>query len=246
MVTGEDDPLAARSNTKQEALNKAIEQGAQAYIAGDLLAAIAETVAPICRCTVAADDPHTLNVMYPAAFSDAYLRPEVRLEIGPLAAWLPYDRYPIRPYAAEVFPQFFAQAEATVQTIRAERTFWEKATILHQEAHRPEDKPQPLRYSRHYYDLAMMATTPIKDKALADLALLEEVAAFKQRFYPRGWARYELATPGTLKLVPGDDMLIALKKDYAQMRTMIFGRYPSFDEVMETLRMLEIEINALR
>jgi hypothetical protein len=34
---------------------------------------------------------------------------------------------------------------------------WEKATILHAEAYRPESKKLPLRYSRHYYDLAMMA-----------------------------------------------------------------------------------------
>lgn len=246
VVAGEEDPLAARSNTKQEALNKAIDQSAQAYIAGELLAIIAELVAPICRCAVVSDDSHALNVMYPAAFSDAYFRPEVRLEIGPLAAWFPCDSYRIQPYAAEVFPQLFAQADATVQAIRAERTFWEKATILHQEAHRPEDKSQPSRYSRHYYDMAMMATAPVKDAALADPALLQEVVAFKQRFYSRGWARYELATPGTLKLIPNDEVLIALKKDYAQMRNMIFGRYPSFDEVMETLRILETEINALR
>jgi hypothetical protein len=30
-----------------------------------------------------------------------------------------------------------------------------------------------------------------------------------------------------------------------QMRNMIFGRYPAFDEIMATLQSLEHEINAL-
>lgn len=245
VVVGDDNPLAERSHTKQDALNKTIEAKAVDYIGGELLATISRMVDPICRCEVAANDLHAINVMYPAAFSDAYLRPEVLLEIGPLAAWLPCDSYRIRPYAAEIFPQVFKQADCAVQTIRAERTLWEKATILHQEAHRPEDSPQPLRYSRHYYDLAMMANSAVKDVALANLALLADVVAFKQRFYPRGWARYDQAKPGTFKLLPSGHVLAAIEKDYVQMRAMIFGRYPDFAEIMETLRTLEMEINAL-
>lgn len=245
VVVGEDDPLAERSHSKQDAMNKMIDAKAVDYIGGKLLAMISRAVDPTCRCELAADDLHALNVMYPAAFSDAYLRPEVRLEIGPLAAWMPYEHYRIKPYAAEAFPQLFKQADCAVQAIRAERTFWEKATILHHEANRPENSPQPLRYSRHYYDLAMMANSPVKDTALADLALLEDVVAFKQRFYSRGWAHYDLAKPGTFRLLPLGYVLVAIEKDYAQMRNMIFGHYPDFAEIMETLRSLETEINEL-
>ena len=245
VVIGEDDPLAERSVTKQEALNKTIDARAVNFIGDELLVMISRAVDPVCRCELAADDLHALNVMYPAAFSDAYLRPEVRLEIGPLAAWLPYDNYRIQPYAAEEFPQLFKQPVCAVQAIRAERTFWEKATILHHEAHRPENSPQPLRYSRHYYDLAMMANSAVKYAALADLVLLKDVVAFKLRFYRRPWAHYELATPGTFRLLPSGQVLTAVEKDYVQMRNMIFGRYPGFDEIMETLRMLEREINDL-
>lgn len=245
VVIGDDDPQAERSKNKQDALNKEIDAKAVDYIGGALMAMISQAVSPVCRCKPAADDLHALNVIYPAAFSDDYLRPEVRLEIGPLAAWMPYDHYRIKPYAAEEFPQLFKQADCAVQAIRAERTFWEKATILHHEANRPESSPQPLRYSRHYYDLAMMAAAPVKDAALADLALLEDVVAFKERFYRRPWAQYDQAKPGTFKLVPSGHVLAAVEKDYAQMRNMIFGRYPDFAEIMETLRKLEAEINGL-
>ena len=92
---------------------------------------------------------------------------------------------------------------------------------------------------------AMMAAAPVKDAALADLGLLADVVAFKARFYPRSWAQYDQATPGTFKLVPSSHVLTAVEKDYGQMRYMIFGRYPSFDEIMATLQFLEHEINAL-
>lgn len=245
VVVGEDDPLAKRSVTKQETLNKMIDTKAVNYIGRELLEMISQAIDPICRCKLATDDLHTLNVQYPAAFSDVYLRPEVRLEIGPLAAWLPYDHYRVRPYTAEAFPHIFKQADCAVQAIRAERTFWEKATILHHEANRPEGNPQPLRYSRHYYDLAMMAASPVKDKALTDLALLADVVAFKKRFYPRGWAQYEQAKPGTFRLMPSGHVLTTVQKDYTQMRSMIYGRYPVFDEIMAMLHHLEGEINAL-
>lgn len=245
VVVGENDPLAVRSATKQEALNKTIDAKAVDYIGGEMLAMISGAVDPICRCELADDDLHALNVQYPAAFSDAYLRPEVRLEIGPLAAWMPYDHFRIQPYAAEAFPQVFREADCAVQAIRAERTFWEKATILHHEANRPEGNPQPLRYSRHYYDLAMMATSPVKDVALADIPLLEDVVAFKQRFYSRGWARYDQAKPGTFRLVPSGHVLASVERDYVQMHNMIFGRYPAFDEIMAVLQRLENEINVL-
>jgi hypothetical protein len=246
VVVGEDDPLAQRSATKQEAMNKAIDAKAVDYIGGELLAMISRAVDPVCRCELATNDLHALNVQYPAAFSDVYLRPEVRLEIGPLAGWMPFDNYRIKPYAAEAFPQLFKQADCAVQAIRAERTFWEKATILHHEANRPESSPQPLRYSRHYYDLAMMAAAPVKDAALADIGLLEDVVTFKQRFYPRGWAQYDQAKPGTFRLAPSGHVLEAVGKDYVQMRNMIFGRYPSFDEIMGMLQLLEREINDLQ
>ncbi len=255
VVIGEDDPQAERSKTKQDELNKEIDAKAVDYIGGQLLTMISQAVDPVCRCELddhddsgggeQHHDDHAINIVYPAAFADDYLRPEVRLEIGPLAAWMPHDHYRIKPYAAEEFPQLFKQADCAVSAIRAERTFWEKATILHHEANRPESSPQPLRYSRHYYDLAMMATASVKDAALADLELLADVVAFKERFYPRKWAQYDQARPGTFKLVPSGHVLAAVEKDYVQMRNMIFGRYPDFAEIMETLRKLEAEINGL-
>ena len=72
-------------------------------------------------------------------------------------------------------------------TVAPERTFWEKATILHHEAHRPEGSEMPQRYSRHYYDLYRMSMSSVKEAAFAQMELLKTVVDFKMKFYPRAW-----------------------------------------------------------
>lgn len=144
---GDEDPLAVRSRSSQERLNEAINERAQAFIGGALLDRVSMVLGDLCRCAIDSADPHVINVRYSAAFSDEYLRPEIRLEIGPLASWLPHEERTIRSYAAEAFPGVFERTECLVRVITAERTFWEKATILHHEAHRPSGNPQPPRYS---------------------------------------------------------------------------------------------------
>jgi hypothetical protein len=159
---------------------------------------------------------------------------------------LPHSEHTITAYAAEAFPDQFDQAECTVRAIDAERTFWEKATILHHEAHRPKDSVIPERYSRHYYDLSLMAANEgLKASAFGTLKLLDDVVQFKKKFYPRGWANYDAAKPGTLKLIPPEHVLDVMHKDYAAMQEMIFGRNPTFDEIITSLSDLETQINHL-
>ena len=88
-----------------------------------------------------------------------------------------------------------------------------------------------------------MSQLPIRGRALASLELLENVVAFKKRFYPRGWADYDAAKPGTLKLLPSERIEKTLRQDYRDMRAMIFGDYPDFDTILEILKDLENEIN---
>ena len=95
-------------------------------------------------------------------------------------------------FAAEEFPQLFDNPNCSVRAIDAERTFWEKATILHHESNRPENSIVPARYSRHYYDLYLMAAEEsLRNIALENLNLLRSVVEFKNKFYPRGWAKYD-------------------------------------------------------
>jgi Nucleotidyl transferase AbiEii toxin, Type IV TA system len=141
------------------------------------------------------------------------------------------------------FRSWFRDGDVEVVALLAKRTFWEKATILHAEYHRPPEKPLPDRYSRHYYDVAMLAGGPIRAEALADMRLLGQVVSHKATFYPSTWARYDLALPGTLRLLPSEKRLTDLARDYWNMGAMIFGEPPPFDRIMGTLAALEREIN---
>ena len=241
----EQDPQADRSKTQQSKLNTSINEAAQRYIRETLLPQVQQTLSPECHVTLDENDPHTLNIRYPAEFAAGYLRPVVRLEIGPLAAMLPRESRVIQSYAAGYFPQAFTEPTVSVPTILAERTFWEKLTILHAEAHRPSDKTLPPRYARHYYDVYRMANAPCATQALSDLTLLQEVVSFKQKFYPMSWANYQTATPQSLKLLPAKAHTKALKDDYLAMKEMIFGDMPSFEEVITALEDLQTRIHQL-
>jgi hypothetical protein len=241
-----EDPNLTRSKTRQDGFNQSVNELSRCYIRETFLPEVQQLVASICSAEVEEGSPDVINIRYPSIFTDRYLRPEIRLEIGPLAQWIPNARYEVRPYAAEVFPDLFTEPVCYVQAIKAERTFWEKVTILHCEAFRPETKPLPSRYSRHYYDLVMMADDQaVRNAALGDLELLHSVVEFKKKFYPRAWAHYELSKPGTLKLLPPEHHRKTLAADYRQMQVMLFGDVLPFDELMEKLQNLETAINQL-
>ena len=242
IVTGKD-PLERLSKTQQNKLNKQINNDAQGYIACDLLPKLSALYDPVASCALDEHDPHTVLITYPRAFDDDYIVPKIRLEIGPLAAWLPNSQRIITPYVADYFPEQVGETNALVNTIDAERTFWEKITILHQEAHRPAEKTLPSRYSRHYYDVFKMLTSDIVNRAQTNLHLLAAVVKFKQQFYPCTWVRYSLAKPGTLRLLPEQSALSSLEQDDMAMGNMIFGEYPTFSEIMEALKQFEAKIN---
>ena len=139
----------------------------------------------------------------------------------------------------------FDDPSCSVLAVVARRTFWEKATILHAEYHRPLAKPLLPRYSRHYADVSAMAQADVKEQALADRPLLDRVVVHKDRFYHCGWAKYLEARPGSFHLLPRKERLADLRHDHHGMKVMFFGEPPSFDEVLANLERLEQEINGL-
>lgn len=191
VVAEVEDPMGERTLTQQRRLNEVLNEKACNYIAEKMVPQLVEALGAHCELEIKADERnqgHVVRVKYPKTTTTAGLLPYIQLEIGPLASWLPHSEHNITPYAAESFPDLFDQPQCWVRAIDAERTFWEKATILHHEAHRAEDSVIPERYSRHYYDLCLMAADEtLKASALEKSKLLEDVVLFKKKFYPRSW-----------------------------------------------------------
>jgi hypothetical protein len=185
----------------------------------------------------------TLHFAYPRDRSDAGpVLPFVRLEFGARSDHWPTAEGSVTPIAAEVFPDAFRAAQTRVRVLAAERTFWEKATILHRWHH--AERRIPARLTRHYYDLFELSRSPIGASALAQPDLLTAVAEHKSRLFPQAWARYELARAGSLRLMPPARQLPDLRADYEETKDLIYGSAPRFDDILAQLASLETDINA--
>jgi Nucleotidyl transferase AbiEii toxin, Type IV TA system len=127
---------------------------------------------------------------YPTAQTTGfeYLRRAVKLELGSLTDQNPAGRHAVRPWVADAFPAAFADWQCVVTALELSRTFWEKATILHAEHHRPPDSPLPDRYARHYADMARLLQHTKAPEMLRDHALCARVVAWKSRVFARQWA----------------------------------------------------------
>jgi hypothetical protein len=238
------EPFQERSATRQSVFNIEANQKCAAFLGSEFVPALSQSLKELAADEIGVKAKgQDVLIQYPHSFSLSAILPQIKLEIGPLAAWIPNEEKEIRPYAAEKFPHLFSQSSTAVSTVAAERTFWEKATILHQEAHRLSTSHLPPRYSRHYYDLYRLSHSPVRERALAQLDLLQDVADFKMKFYRSAWAKYEEARPGSLRLSPPTERVADLRKDYQNMQPMLFGIIPSFEDILAELAALEKTVN---
>lgn len=257
---GDSDPLNATSGKKRKHGLEALTETCQRVIRERLLpqltesfgSALGESPSATWGLELADDDPdgQTLLFHYPAETRDhpidepAYIRSAVRMEIGARSDHWPAIEATVTSYAAEDFPDVFKEAGCKVRVLAAERTFWEKATVLHMWHHAPADKKFRDRQSRHYYDVVRLYEHDSGEAAIKDIELLLKVARHKEVFFPAAWARYADAKPGTLRLVPPDARLPELEQDYRKMQEMIFGEAPQFERLLDVLGRIEAEINA--
>lgn len=108
----------------------------------------------------AGDESETVWFDYPWTYESPATLDSIKLEIGPLAARSPSEEATIVPYSGSVMPDGSEAFSTTVRTVSPQRAFWEKKTIVQQEAVRPEGKRIPRRCSRHRYDLYRLGNSP--------------------------------------------------------------------------------------
>ena len=184
---------------------------------------------------------------YPSAFPPAeagYVRPVVKIELGARSDDWPAESRTITPYVAEVLPQAIPDATFSVSALAPERTFWEKAMLLHEETFRPADKPRKERMARHYYDVWCLLTRGVADRAAADQALFARVAEHREIFFRLSCVDYATLRPGSLRLTPPADHRKAWQQDYEQMaEPMFYGERPAFEEIMTVVGEFERRFN---
>ena len=251
----ENDPANQRGTKLRDRTIETLKNSCRDIIAGEFVPRLQAQIRSVIgdRGWTLEIDPHapdgdTVDFRYPAGIPDSlatqYIPRAVRLELGCRGDQIPCEGGKVTPYAAEAFPDQFQVREAKVNALSPQRTFWEKATILHREYYRVEaGKAVSERIFRHYHDVVVISKHERGVTALKDLALLEQVVAHKQRFFREAAARYDLPKKGTLRLAPSPQLQDALRKDYEKMREMYFGKEPDFDSVMNDIRQLEEALN---
>lgn len=261
------------SGKKREARIDALVEAAKRYVADIVVTALNDVIATALgtkdgwQVTLDEADPQTVLFHYPRTFEygryeggavmgdfmfgetmlgdvgefvPGYIRPQIRLEFGARGEPDPHEERHFTPYIAETFPDIVTDALCTFPTLAAERTFWEKATILHALYHTGKIRD---RLSRHYYDLHMLAEKGIADKAIAAPDLLAQVVRNKSLMFREPKASYETAVFGTLNLLPKNEGIAELKRDYAAMSEMFMGEIPPLDHVLASIATLELKIN---
>ncbi len=195
-----------------------------------------------------AQDGLTILFSYPSAhdINDQYVEKTIKLELGARGGTSPKQNTIITPYIAKSFPALVLESSTPIPTLSPTRTFWEKLTILHGLYHRRlKGKEIAARVSRHYYDVYMLVNQGVDKSAMLNLPCLEEVIKNNIAFFKDNNASQNTAKLGSFSLVPESGMLEDLAKDYKKMEVMILREAPSFDDIIKTIRDLEIRLNKL-
>lgn len=251
-----DAPSASQRRKRMEALAAASERCVAERFQPALEAAFSATLGPAPRggrwlnyeIDASAGTPNLL-FNYPSALPQpgGYVGKQVKLEFGALTNQQPAEPHRIAAMLAAApgtsLLKAYDDLQADVVALALERTFWEKATILHTEFHRPPELPIRDRFARHYADFAALWRHAGRDAALSRIDLLDDVRQHKSRFFTSAWAHYSTAQRGSFRLVPPAYRHAALAQDYAKMQPMFLTEPLPFDDLLKQLTAAEHALN---
>lgn len=98
---------------------------------------------------------------------------------------------------------------------------------------------------KKYFDFYKLLKSDIKSSATMSSKLLENVAKHKTIYFRAGWAKYDNARKGTLRLIPQQAVLKELEGDYRKMKEMFYGIEVDWLEIVHTIEKFELEFNSL-
>jgi hypothetical protein len=187
-----------------------------------------------------------IYIHYPSDIKsdDDYMPDSIKIELGGRNVIIPSKQHRVTADIAEHVEGLEFPSCGNVVALAAERTFWEKATLIHTHCSRGEFKADPERLSRHWYDMYLLLQSPISKNAIDDTDLLQNVVDVKKCFFHTSYAKYDDCLNKGFNLTPTTDMIRDLQIDYAKMQQMIYDESPRFDEVLNALNELEQTMNA--
>ena len=101
------------------------------------------------------------------------------------------------------------------------------------------------RISRHYYDLFKLSRQDFSLSMLHDDKFIEEIIEHRKYYSRLKRFNYDTLKRGTIRIIPSDDILKALERDYEIMEAeMIYGNPPTFEEIIQAMKIMQDEINS--
>jgi hypothetical protein len=168
----------------------------------------------------------------------------VVIELGARSDTEPAANPIIQPYLSEALLEEMGECSFTVRCVAPERTFWEKAMLLHEQSYLDDDKVPKARLARHYYDLWCLIVSGIGARAVASEGLFERVATHRAIFFRKKREVQDSLKRGSLRITPLPLQAPLWKQDYERMReTMFFGEVPDFDQILAVISEFEKEFN---
>ena len=239
------------SKTKLKNISEQIKVNVTAYLREIVLPYFKNITASQFDNSIQAEldaDGETIFICYPSILDQKspYIENTLRLEFGGRNTTIPNNTYKIKPDIAEHVKELdFPSAEVTV--LSPQKTFWEKITLIHYECNRTYLKDDANRISRHWYDIAMLIEHSIGKQAINEIDQLKEVIKIKKAFYGSSYAKYDDCLNGRLRLIPKDEQLKHLEKDFNKMleEKMFYNSQPNFTNIIQKIRRLENEINSI-
>lgn len=188
-------------------------------------------------------DPRSIFVSYDSVFNDhlSYLPSMVRIEAGARTITEPYETAILNSMVEQAFSTVKTTiATPMVKTAVAEKTFLEKAFLLH-ELFSVRNKIEAQRKSRHMYDLRMMMKHGIDKRALPNKELWEAIRHSRSMLTPMQGVDYITDIHKNIQLIPPKESMRDWKKDFEEMSSaMIYGEKPAFEELLESMNWLEL------
>jgi len=249
-LVGKSESPWPRTRSQEKKWSKAIRQRLAELVHGRLTPDLAKALAEQGLPAKARADGEQIFIDY-EAFGEGtgYVRPSVLLEFGARSTGEPNELRPVACDAAAHL-QELSFPQATPQVMRAERTFWEKATAIHvfcaQGIFRGGD-----RYARHWHDVTRLDAAGFADSAAKDRALALAVAEHKSIFFPESMpdgapVDYRAAVTGALDLAPSGDARETLAEDYQRMVEdgLLLDDAEPFDVLLQRCQAFALKMNA--
>ena len=192
------------------------------------------------------DNGEKIWVQYSSAVegNDNYLKSSILVELGGRNVIDPNERHIVSPDISGLVAGLDLPSGEVV-VLSPERTFWEKATLIHVECNRTQIKANADRLSRHWYDVRMLASHASGKAALNNRELFEDVIRHKQAFFNTSYANYDACLDSELCLTPNDQLIKELRSDYEKMLSagMMYSDPLSFDNIISDIHEIEKAIN---